>query len=571
MTGFPITTTRYMNALARCRAISFGILCFFNLQLLICAGQSTAFTYQGRLTDGGASANGSFDLQFAIYDAANNGNLVSGLITNSATSVSNGLFTVAVDFGAVVFDGSSRWLEIAVRTNGPGSFITLTSRQQMTSTPYAIQALKAAGVAASNITGTVTLTQLPAGVVTNGANVALLDANQTFSGTNIFSSSVGIGTNNSPAPLFVQGAAPDFHGAIMGLQTSGGANGGGVFGQSVVPGGFGVVGEADVSGGATVIPAGVGGYSFATNGVAVFGQATAANAYAAYMLGRGYFSGNVGIGTLSPAGSLQVVGGVLARGGPPGSSGVNNNGYMFAGNNGDADSGMSSSANGQIEFYNNSVEAMRIVNGSVGIGTVNPAAPLDVFGANGFPQLRISVPTNSPYGAFLSIDASAAAGGKNYLIFSTGNSAGEGQGKLVIQNHSDGVPVMGITSNGNVGIGTLNPASKLQVVGNIQLGNGGASYAASAPENLRIVRGTIGSTGAIIKGSGFTVTHPGTGTYTVTFTTPFSDVPTITATAVNAVVRAGAVISASGVNIGTANFGGASTDDAFHFIAIGPP
>ena len=560
-----------MNAPARSRAILFGILCFLNLPLLICAGQGTAFTYQGRLSDGGAPANGSYDFQFAIYEGAAKINPVSGPVTNSATSVSNGFFTVTLDFGAAVFDGSDRWLEIGVRTNGVGSFIPLTSRQQMTSTPYAIQALRAGGVAASNITGTVTLTQLPAGVVTNGANVALLDANQTFSGTNVFSANVGIGTNNPPAPLYVQGAASDFHGAIMGLQTSGGANGGGVFGQSVVPGGFGVVGEADVPGGATVIPAGVGGYSFATNGAAIFGQATAANAYAAYMLGRGYFSGNVGIGTLSPAGSLQVVGGVLARGGPPGSSGVNNNGYMFAGNNGDSDSGMSSSANGQVEFYNNSIEAMRIVNGSVGIGTVNPAAPLDVSGTNGFPQLRISVPTNSPYGAFLSIDASSTTNGKNYLIFSTANAAGEGPGKLIIQNHSDGVPVMGITSNGNVGIGTLNPASRLQVVGNIQLGNGGASFAASAPENLRIVRGTVSSTGAIIKGSGFTVTHPGTGTYTITFTTPFSDVPTITATAVDIVVRAGAVISASSVNIGTANFGGASADDAFHFIAIGPP
>src|SRR3989449_4431915 len=33
-------------------------------------GQSAAFTYQGRLTDGGAAANGIYDMQFKLYDTA---------------------------------------------------------------------------------------------------------------------------------------------------------------------------------------------------------------------------------------------------------------------------------------------------------------------------------------------------------------------------------------------------------------------------------------------------------------------------------------------------------------------
>ena len=41
--------------------------------LLLCVssvalGQTTAFTYQGKLTDGGNPANGSYDLQFALFD-----------------------------------------------------------------------------------------------------------------------------------------------------------------------------------------------------------------------------------------------------------------------------------------------------------------------------------------------------------------------------------------------------------------------------------------------------------------------------------------------------------------------
>jgi len=78
--------------------------------------QGTAFTYQGRLKDGGGPANGSYDLRFALFDASAGGT-ISGVITNSATMVSNGIFNVMLDFGAA-FNGSNFWLEIAAHTNG---------------------------------------------------------------------------------------------------------------------------------------------------------------------------------------------------------------------------------------------------------------------------------------------------------------------------------------------------------------------------------------------------------------------------------------------------------------------
>jgi hypothetical protein len=79
----------------------------------------TVFTYQGRLNANSRPANGLYDLRFVVWDALSNGNLVAGPLTNSATSVINGLFNVMLDFGSGVFTGPNRWLEIGVRTNGP--------------------------------------------------------------------------------------------------------------------------------------------------------------------------------------------------------------------------------------------------------------------------------------------------------------------------------------------------------------------------------------------------------------------------------------------------------------------
>ena len=102
--------------------------------------QGTAFTYQGRLNDGGVPANGSYDMAFTLFATNTSGAAVAGPVTNSATMVSNGLFTTVVDFGASAFTGGSNWLEIAVRTNTASSFITLAARQQVTPAPYAIMA-----------------------------------------------------------------------------------------------------------------------------------------------------------------------------------------------------------------------------------------------------------------------------------------------------------------------------------------------------------------------------------------------------------------------------------------------
>ena len=124
--------------------------------------QGTSFIYQGCLNDTGGPANGNYDLQFTLYDAATNGNSPGTTVTNPATGVTNGLFTVTLDFGTGVFAGQPLWLEIGARTNGgQGSFSILSPRQPFTSTPYAITAANLSGtLPTSQLTGSLPASQL---------------------------------------------------------------------------------------------------------------------------------------------------------------------------------------------------------------------------------------------------------------------------------------------------------------------------------------------------------------------------------------------------------------------------
>jgi hypothetical protein len=107
----------------------------------VAAPVGTAFTYQGKLASGGQPASGVYDFQFSLWDAATNGNAVAPPFLTNGITATDGLFSVLLDFGSGGFDGSARWLEIAVRTNGSGLFTGLTPRQPLTASPYALYAL----------------------------------------------------------------------------------------------------------------------------------------------------------------------------------------------------------------------------------------------------------------------------------------------------------------------------------------------------------------------------------------------------------------------------------------------
>ena len=141
-----------MKTMIKLIAITYYVLSVICLSAF---AQGTAFTYQGRLNDGANPATGLYDVRFSICDALANGNVVAGPLTNSATGISNGLFTVTLDFGLGVFTGPGRWLELDVRTNGNAAFTPLLPLQPLLATPYAMMANTA-----SNLLGTLPAAQL---------------------------------------------------------------------------------------------------------------------------------------------------------------------------------------------------------------------------------------------------------------------------------------------------------------------------------------------------------------------------------------------------------------------------
>ena len=298
------------------KLIALSLLSFLatlNPQLSTLHAQGTAFTYTGRLNNNGAPANGAYDLRFTIYDASAGGNVVAGPLTVSPVDVANGLFTVRTDFGAGIFTGPPRWLNIEVQPADGGGFTPLNPRQEVTSSPYAIRAATA-GTATDVANGSVvkSLNNLRDDLTfAAGANVTITPNGNTLTlaaagvgGSGIWSvlnnnayynaGSVGMGTT-APTPgirLEVNGAA---------LLTPGGSGGKIQFGTPNAESGMTIIGTARADlrfdGSTLKLLAGpLGGPPSSLNGIAI------------------NTSGNVGIGTTSPGSKLEVAGNTRING-----------------------------------------------------------------------------------------------------------------------------------------------------------------------------------------------------------------------------------------------------------------
>src|SRR5271170_4907260 len=81
----------------------------FNLR-----AQGTSFTYQGLLDVSNAPASGTYDMEFQLYnsDTATNTAAVGSPLTVTNIAVSNGLFTVSLNFTNGSYIGTNYWVQI---------------------------------------------------------------------------------------------------------------------------------------------------------------------------------------------------------------------------------------------------------------------------------------------------------------------------------------------------------------------------------------------------------------------------------------------------------------------------
>ncbi len=129
------------------------------------ARAATGFMYQGRLVDGASLANGNYELGFRLFDSLSGGAAVGPELNQASVAVSQGLFTVELDFGAAAFNGSERWLQISARPVGsvdPAE--VLVPRQPIAVVPYALRSFAGSGNAAELISGILPDARLSAGI-----------------------------------------------------------------------------------------------------------------------------------------------------------------------------------------------------------------------------------------------------------------------------------------------------------------------------------------------------------------------------------------------------------------------
>ncbi len=208
--------------------------------------QTTAFTYQGKLTDTG-TPQATYQMEFRLFDALTGGIQVSSTVSNASVAVMQGVFTVPLDFGAAAFDGSARWLEIGVRPAGNvNPFTVLSPRQQLSSAPYSIKSMNSTatdslsaacvgcvqdanilGVSGSKVMGEIPSQSVPTGsgnYIQNAATAARLGkfspqqaAGFNIDGNGVIGDSLGVGI----APR--AGIKLDVVGNVLMTQANGGA------------------------------------------------------------------------------------------------------------------------------------------------------------------------------------------------------------------------------------------------------------------------------------------------------------------------------------------------------------
>jgi hypothetical protein len=429
------------NPLGRITCITavFAVCLCSHSAVMAQAPVSTAFTYQGRLLDAGVAPTGSYDLQFRLFTAPLTppGVQVGATQVFDNVSVTNGLFTVVLDFGTQ-FPGSARWLDIGVH---PGAlpvgnpYTLLTPRQELTGTPYAIGVRLPLSESISNASAALNIFNTGTGhagrfdgpdnngttaalSVVSGSQIMLLDGNELDS--------------MDPGGLFINN---NTDGNVVV------ATGGGHLGvrNSAPPASLSV-------GSPTVLNVYVPGDSTcftaqATPGCSDPGCENLVCAIDAFCCNSAWDSvcvgeantnciGRVGIGTSAPEVRVHISGGTdasldgggfLVMGSTTGTNLAMDNNEIVARNNGAASSLAINADGGNVNILQNG-------GGNVGIGTTSPSALLHAVGS-----------VNSDRGAVYGVQNAGSTGGGGVFGLSTLSS-----GNGVIGEANTGVGAFGV-------------------------------------------------------------------------------------------------------------------------------
>ncbi|MBP6692874.1 MAG: hypothetical protein KA162_10600, partial [Xanthomonadales bacterium] len=158
------------------------------LALAVAAGSAhaqalgSAFTYQGQLEEAESPATGLYDFQFCVYDVPAGSSPLLCAPEFADLPVDQGLFSVALDFGATMFIGQQRFLELRVRPGAStAAYTPLAPRQLVRAAPEALRADVASAAPWSGLTG------VPAGFAdgldnNSGGTVTTVNAGAGLSG-----------------------------------------------------------------------------------------------------------------------------------------------------------------------------------------------------------------------------------------------------------------------------------------------------------------------------------------------------------------------------------------------------
>jgi len=307
------------------------------------AAVGTAFTYQGRLTQGGNPMTGTCDFQFSLWDAASGGTQVGSTLTKTSVALTDGTFDAVLDFGdgglgTATFAGDARWLAISVRCPaGSGGYTPLSGRVALNAAPYALS-LRPGAVVAGDRSGFTVLTArntttgefgagLKAETNATKGTALIVESKSTSSfqtygvyataasgnGIGVYGESKSLSTvigddayggyfkANGGDDVGVYGESASAQGSGVGVQGKTNAPyGSGVFGVAAATSGvnYGVYGETKSTGGSGVYgkapsAGGNGVYGYSASGHGVHGKANPPDGYAIYSEGNAYVDGNL--------------------------------------------------------------------------------------------------------------------------------------------------------------------------------------------------------------------------------------------------------------------------------------